>query len=350
MIEFEKYFNGKTILVTGGTGSIGSEIVRQLLKYKPKQIRVYSRDEFKQFNLQNELNNLPIGFISYLIGDVRDKERLMMACEGVDIIFHAAALKHVPFCEYNPFEAVKTNVLGTQNVAECARNQNVENVVAISTDKAASPINTMGATKLLAEKIILNAQNYVGYRKTKYTVVRFGNVLGSRGSVVPLFIEQIKKYKEITLTDPQMTRFLISIPQAVNLVFKACVISKGKDLFILKMPVVNLLDLAEVMIDILSKKYGYKNGQIKVKIIGKRKGEKKYEILISEEESNYIYENGDMFCLTDEDIRYIPNGFHESRIKIYRSSDLSVMSKEKIHDCLTEFINEGFLNINSFKS
>lgn len=340
MIEFKEYFQGKTILVTGGTGSIGSEIVRQLLKYKPRQIRIYSRDEFKQFNLQNEFVNLPIGLISYLIGDVRDKERLMMACEGVDIIFHAAALKHVPFCEYNPFEAVKTNVFGTQNIAECAREQNVENVVAISTDKAASPINTMGATKLLAEKIILNAQNYVGDRKTKYTVVRFGNVFGSRGSVVPLFIDQIKKRKEITLTDPEMTRFLISIPQAVNLVFKACIISKGKDLFILKMPVVNLLELAEVMIDVFSKQYDFKKEDVKIKITGKRKSEKKYELLISEEESDYIYENGDMFCLTDEDNQYVPEGFKESKIKIYRSSDIPLMSKEKIRDYITEFIKE----------
>jgi len=340
VIEFKDYFQGKTILVTGGTGSIGSEIVRQLIQYNPRQIRVYSRDEYKQFDMQNNLE-VPTGArVSYLLGDVRDKERLFMATEGVDIIFHTAALKHVPYCEYNPFEAIKTNVLGAQNIAEAGRQYNVDNVIAISTDKAASPISTMGATKLLAEKIILNAQNYEGNRKTKYSAVRFGNVLGSRGSVVPLFIDQILKKKEITITDPEMTRFIMSIPEAVKLVFNALLLSRGKDLFILKMPVVKLIDFARVLIDTVSEKYNYDKKSIDIKIIGKRYGEKTYELLFSEEESEYIYENNKMFCMIDSETGKIPKGFNKSKKKSYNSNSLPTLNKLEIKKMILEYINK----------
>jgi len=330
MKEFVNIFKNKKILVTGGTGSIGSEIVKQLLKYNPKQIRILSRDEYKQFMLQREFENLPVGLISFLIGDVRDKERVLIAMEDIDIVFHTAALKHVPFCEYNPFEAVKTNVIGTQNVVECARYHNIEKLIGISTDKAASPISTMGATKLLAEKIIMSALEYKGLRKTIFCAVRFGNVIGSRGSVIPLFIRQAIEKHEITVTDPEMTRFFMSIPQAVNLIFRATYLSKGGGLFILKMPVIRIIDLAECITDILDENKLINREKLKIKIIGKRKGEKSYEILVSEEETDYIYENSDMFYLRYIDDSIIPDGFEKSVIKHYKSSDSKLLTKKEI--------------------
>lgn len=198
MMLMENIFKDKKIIVTGGTGSIGSEIVRRVLQYDPEVVRILSRDESKQFELEQEIGDLEN--VRFLIGDVRDKDRLNRAFEDVDIVFHAAAMKHVPACEYNPFEAVKTNVVGTQNVIDAALDNGVGKVIAISTDKAASPINTMGATKLLAEKQIIDANFYKGHRKTVFSCVRFGNVMGSRGSVIPLFEKQIKNGGPVTVT------------------------------------------------------------------------------------------------------------------------------------------------------
>jgi FlaA1/EpsC-like NDP-sugar epimerase len=343
--NFTKLFEGKKILVTGGTGSIGSEIVKQLLDFNPKQIRVFSRDEYKQFNLQNELESLKkFPLLTFLIGDVRDKERLIMAMEGIDICFHAAALKHVRYCEYNPFEAVKTNVFGTQNIVDTARMYSIEKLIGISTDKAASPVSTMGATKLLSEKLIMSAEEYKGKRKTHFTSVRFGNVIGSRGSVIPLFINQILKQKEITITDPEMTRFLMSIPQAANLVFKAAMYSNGGELFILKMPVVKVNDIAEVLIEIISEIKGFKKNEVKIKIIGSRRGEKTYELLLSEEESFDIYENEEMFCLKTLSYTEVPNGFKKVDIKSYKSSDFDIMDRRELKKELMKFVNQ-YINI-----
>jgi len=213
--SLEEALGNRTVLVTGGTGSIGSEIVNQVLQYKPRVVRVLSRNEYNQYAMRRELGDR--GDLRYLIGDVRDRDRLMRACEGVDVVFHASALKHVAICEYNPFEAVKTNVLGTQNLVEAALNYNMELLVGISTDKAVSPTNTMGATKLLAERMILSASQYKGDRRTRFGVIRFGNVLASRGSAIPMFIEQIRRGGPVTITHPQMRRFFMSIPQAVEL-------------------------------------------------------------------------------------------------------------------------------------
>ncbi|MCX6163724.1 MAG: polysaccharide biosynthesis protein [Ignavibacteriae bacterium] len=341
MKDFKKLFEGKKILVTGGTGSIGSEIVKQLLDFNPKQIRVFSRDEYKQFNLQNELESLKkFPLLTFLIGDVRDKERLIMAMEGIDICFHTAALKHVRYCEYNPFEAVKTNVFGTQNIVDTARMYNIEKLIGISTDKAASPVNTMGATKLLSEKLIISAEEYKGKRKTNFTSVRFGNVIGSRGSVIPLFINQIIKQKEITITDPEMTRFLMSIPQAANLVFKAAMYSNGGELFILKMPVVMVIDIAEVLIEIISEIKGFKKNEVKIKKIGSRRGEKTYELLLSEEESFDIYENEEMFCLKTLSYTDVPSGFKKVDIKSYKSSDFDIMDRKELKKELIKFVNQ----------
>ncbi|MDD3626843.1 MAG: polysaccharide biosynthesis protein, partial [bacterium] len=235
--------------------------------------------------------------LRFLLGDVRDKQRLLMAMEEIDIVYHIAAIKHVPISEYNPFEAVKTNVIGTQNAVECALESGVKTFVGISTDKAAEPINVMGATKLLGEKIITAATFYKGNKITKFSSVRFGNVLGSRGSVVPLFIEQIKTDGPVTVTDPEMTRFFMTIPDAAGLIFKATELTQGGEVFILKMPTMRLGDLVEVLIEEYAPKFGYKPGNIKIKYLKSRPGEKFYEILLSESEAKFTLETEEMFII-----------------------------------------------------
>ena len=331
----EHIFKNKNILVTGGTGSIGSEIVRSLLTFEPKVVRILSRDETKQFELEQELGNLDN--IRFLIGDIRDKERLKRAFEGIDIVFHAAAMKHVPACEYNPFEAVKTNVIGTQNVIDAALDNKVEKVIAISTDKAASPMNTMGATKLLAEKLMIDANFYKGNRKTIFSCVRFGNVMWSRGSVIPLFKNQIKHGGQLTITDPDMTRFMMTIPQAVDLVFKATKMAKGGEIFIFKMPVVKLGDLAKCMIEHFAPEYGRKPESIEISIIGTRKGEKMYEHLMTEEEARYAYETKDMYIVLSQSA--FPGSFlyggTKAQQKRYASNDAKVLGINEIKNLLS---------------
>ena len=330
----DNIFKDKKIMVTGGTGSIGSEIVRRVLQYGPEVVRILSRDESKQFDLEQELGTREN--VRFLIGDVRDKDRLDRAFEDIDIVFHAAAMKHVPACEYNPFEAVKTNVVGTQNVIDAAFDNNVGKVIAISTDKAASPINTMGATKLLAEKLIIDANFYKGHRKTVFSCVRFGNVMGSRGSVIPLFEKQIKNGGPVTVTDPEMTRFMMTIPQAVNLVFKATKMTQGGEIFIFKMPVVKLGDMANVMINNLAPIYGYKPEDIKIDTIGIRNGEKMYEHLMNEEEARYAYETEDMFVVLAKQIfsGYSLEGNVKAEQKRYASDNAKVLGVDDVRQLL----------------
>lgn len=294
MNNYTNIFRNKTILVTGGTGSIGSEIVRQLLKYYPQKIRVYSRDETKQFYMQDELETSLKNkrILRLLIGDVRDKERLERAMEDVDIVFHTAALKHVPYCERNPFEAVKTNVMGAQNIIDCALKQKVAKVVAISSDKAVYPNTLMGVTKLLMERMVTSAYNYSGMAKTKFCVVRFGNVLESRGSVIPLWKKQIEEGKPVTVTDKNMKRFFMSIPEAVNLVFSAASLMKGGETFILKMKERDIYEMAQETI----KKYG-KGKKIKIKITGPREREKYTEKLFTDEEEKSLINAGPFYIL-----------------------------------------------------
>jgi len=294
-------FRDKTILVTGGTGSIGSEIVKQLLQRKAGAVRIFSRDESKQYNfgweLQREFGAL--ANVRWLIGDVRDRYRLKRAMEGVQVVFHAAALKHVPSCEYNPFEAVQTNVLGTQHVIEAALDAgSVKTVVGISTDKATAPTNTMGATKLLAERLMTATSMWA--KEVRLGCVRFGNVIGSRGSVVPLMKEQIEKGRRVTITDKRMTRFMMSIPDAAGLVLKAAAMlaagrrCTGGEVFILKMPALRIEDLAKVMI----RRLGGDKG--KLESIGIRPGERLHERLLTEEETCWTDELGDMLIVPPE--------------------------------------------------
>jgi len=277
--------DNKTILVTGGTGSFGQKFIRTALNdYYPKAIRVFSRDELKQWEMQRRFNRDPR--LRFFIGDVRDKSRLDRALEGVDIVIHAAALKHVPVCEYNPFEAVKTNVLGAQNVINASLDNNVEKVIGISTDKAVNPVNLYGATKMCMEKIFIAANSYVGRRKnTKISCVRYGNVVGSRGSVVQLFLKQ-KSSGKVTLTDKQMTRFWITIEQGVSFVIKSIKRMRGGEIFIPKLPSMSILDVAGVIAPKCSVEY-----------IGIRAAEKIHECLLTDEEARHGVEFPDYYVI-----------------------------------------------------
>lgn len=287
-------FKDKVILVTGGTGSIGSGLVAQFLKYEPRQVRVLSRDESKQYDLLEKLNH-PAN-LRMFIGDIRDKERLELAFTNVDIVIHAAALKHVPFCEYNPFEAVKTNIIGSQNVIDAALKKNVKNVIAISTDKAANPVNIMGTSKLMMEKLFVNANYYTGTAVTKFSCVRFGNVIWSRGSVFPLWKNQVNNKRTINITNGDMTRFFMSKKNASKLVLDAIRLSKSGEIFIFKMPAIKLNDLAKLFI----KRY-YPDQNIQVKFIGNRAGEKFHEdLLIKNGNNGHILENDKMFIIIPE--------------------------------------------------
>lgn len=281
---------GKTILVTGGTGSIGSVLVRELLRYKPKQIRVLSRNETKQYELLETLR-YPKN-LSMLIGDVRDRDRLQLAFKDVDIVFHAAALKHVPFCEYNPSEAMKTNVIGSHNIIDAALHNDVERIIAISTDKVANPKNVLGVSKLMMEKLFINS-NFFLANKIKLACIRFGNVAWASGSVLPMWKTQAEKWGAINITNKDATRFFMSIKQAVNLTLKAATLCLGGETFILKMPSVYLGDLA----GIFTKKY-FPRKKIKIKNIGDRAGDKLHEDLLGlNDQHNEIWANDEMFIL-----------------------------------------------------
>ncbi|MDO8564525.1 MAG: SDR family NAD(P)-dependent oxidoreductase [bacterium] len=290
-------FKNKNILVTGGTGSIGSEIVRQLLPLKPKVIRVFARHEDRHFQLMQEWA-AHADKVRFIVGDIRDKDRLALAMEGVDIVFHAAALKHVPLCEYNPFEAVKTNIVGTQNVIEAARAAGVSQVVGISTDKVAEPESVLGVSKLMAEKLFLATYFYKGNKQTKFTCVRFGNVLGSRGSILSLIKGHVADGTSIPVTDPAMTRFFMTIPEAVGLVLDAALRGKGQEVFVLKMPAARLGELVKAAIAYYAPLYGKKPKDVSTTIIGKRKGEKMHEKLLADYEIADALETETMYILT----------------------------------------------------
>ncbi|NOY35803.1 MAG: polysaccharide biosynthesis protein [bacterium] len=287
-------FKNKTILVTGGTGTVGMELVKQIFSFKPKQVRVLSRDETKQSDLREFLNRP--GNLRLLIGDVRDRDRLDTAFKEVDVVLHAAALKHVSHCEYNPFEAVKTNIIGSQNVIDMAVKHKVKKVIGISTDKAVNPVNVMGASKLMMEKLFTNANYSFGKINTKFSCVRFGNIAWARGSVLPLWRQQAETKKTIGITDKAMTRFFISNEQAIKLVLRAVELTQGGEIFILKMPSIKIEDLARIFI----KKY-FPGKKINMKIINNLAGEKKYEDLLDKQDKyKQIFENKEMFVIVPD--------------------------------------------------
>lgn len=346
----DKFFKDKKILVTGGTGSVGSAIVRKLLDDKAGVVRILDIDETTQFELEQELRSYEN--VRFLIGDVREKDRTKRAMEDIDIVFHAAALKHVPTCEYNPFEAAKTNVFGTQNVIEAALDEEVGKFITISTDKAINPVNVMGATKLLAERLTISANYYKGPRKTTFSCVRFGNVLGSSGSVVPVFAKQIQNGGPVTVTDPNMTRFVMTMPEAVELVLKATRIARGGEVFIIKMPTLRIGDLAEAMIKELAPRYRRRPHEIKTKIIGIRPGEKFHEELMTEEESVWAQETKDMFVVLSPvelpDVKLTGGGkilrgtlskaYASARKRRFVSKDARTLTKKEIRKMIKSIV------------
>lgn len=291
----------KTILLTGGTGSFGQKFTEVLLKqYKPKTIRIFSRDELKQWEMEKKFNSNP--HLRFFIGDIRDKDRLERAMDGADIVIHAAALKHVPVCEYNPFEAVKTNIIGAQNIIEAAIDHNIERLVALSTDKAVNPVNLYGATKMCMEKLFIAANSYVGsQRKTKMSCVRYGNVVGSRGSVIPLFRTQ-KQTGTITITDDRMTRFWITLDQGVKLVLQALETMHGGEVFIPKIASMKVVDLAKAIAP-----------ECKINTIGIRPGEKLHETLLTEDESRHSLEFDDHYIVEPEYHWWTPDNWKEGK-------------------------------------
>lgn len=295
-MDFLSFFRDKVILVFGGTGSIGTEVVKQLLKWNPKTIRIFSNSENElwesKLSYKDTKNNL-----RFLLGDIRNYERVKRAVDGVDYIFNAAAIKHVSFSEYNPLEAISVNIHGLENIIEAAFEYNVKNVVHISTDKAVSPTSVMGATKMLSERICISRDSAKGKHATTISCVRFGNVLGSRGSIIPLIKKQIKNGNEITLTDEKMNRFFMSIADAAKLVLKSMIQAKGGEIFVFKMPTIRVKDLLEVLIQEFAPQFGKNPSSIKIKIIGSRNGEKLNEELISRIECHYCDEIDDMFII-----------------------------------------------------
>lgn len=334
--------NDKIILITGGTGTIGSALIEYILtNFSPKVIRIYSRDETKQYFIQNKFKKFEEK-LRFFIGDIRDKERLHRAMESVDIVFHLAALKHVVACEYNPFEAIKTNIIGLQNLIEVSIENDIDKLVFTSTDKAATPCNTMGVTKLLGEKLVTAANYYKGRAKTIFYSVRFGNVLGSRGSLIPLIEEQIKNNLPITLTHMDMTRYIMSIETALKLIISTLDIAQGGEIFVLKMNAIKIIDLIEVLIEPFATKLDKKVERIQIKEIGMFAGEKLYEELFSIEESERTYEINDMYVIFPQlievskeiDKKKYPNLKKFNKSKPFNSKDGPFLSKKEIYNML----------------
>ena len=283
-------FEGSKILITGGTGSLGQALTKRLLEKNVKTIRILSRNEEKQIAMESKFNDNRLRF---LLGDIRDKERLIRATEDIDFVFHAAALKHVPKIEYNPFESISTNVIASQNVIDACLASKVKKAVCIGTDKAVSPLNTYGATKLLMEKLFVTANNYLDPLKhpTKFLAVRYGNVLGSSGSVIPKFISQLKNKQKITITDNQMTRFSLTMDEALDFILKAMEVGKGSEIFVPKIKSYTISDVKTALTQIL--------GNYGEEIIGIRPGEKLHEILINSEEMRYSWEYEGLYMITN---------------------------------------------------
>lgn len=331
---------GKKILVTGGTGFFGKLLVKEILKYEPSVLRIYSRDETEQFNMRHELIKHS-KTLRFLIGDIREKERLKFAMADIDIVYHLAALKHVESCEYNAFEALKTNAIGTQNVIEATLEEGVQRVIFTSTDKAVNPSSTMGTSKLLAEKLIIASNFYIGKARPVYSIVRLGNIIGSRGSAITLFREQIKNGGPVTVTDKAMTRYILLAEDALKIIFKATRIANGGEIFIPKMSVVRLSDIVEVMLADAGKEI-YRKNRIGIKSIGTLPGEKSYEELMTEEESARAFQTDDMYLIIPSanptGIEYAYPGEHLQKIDVreYSSKGEKPLVEESVKGLLSK--------------
>lgn len=325
--------NNSTILVTGGTGSFGRQFVQMTLKrFNPKKIIIYSRDEMKQYQMERDFGGDKR--LRFFLGDVRDKERLYRACNGVDYLIHAAALKIITVSEYNPFECIKTNILGAMNVIDCAINQKVRRVVALSTDKAVNPVNLYGATKLCSDKLFVSGNSYAAGQDTRFSVVRYGNVMGSRGSVIPLF-QSLSKGGEIPITDERMTRFMITLPQGVELVWTALEDSIGGEIYVKKLPSMRVVDIARVVAP-----------EAKIKIVGIRPGEKLHEQMISREDSRTTFDyDGFYKILPQNNVA----GFDFTRIE-ERNSPLRYGKPVPVDFCYSSETNESWMSEEELRS
>lgn len=291
------FLKGKRCLVTGGTGTVGRWVVREMLRHDPEVVRIVDIDETGLFEFANELGGYTNDKVRFLVGDVRDEERMVRATENIDVVVHCAALKHVELSEYNPFEAVKTNIMGVQSIIEACIENDVDKVLLTSSDKAANPSNTMGATKLVGEKLFVAANYAKGARRSKFACVRFGNVLGSRGSMIPLFQRQIAEGGPVTITDAGMTRFILTQAEAIHLVFESLERMVGGEVFVPRMPSVRIKDLIDVMIQELAPRNGTGRKHVAVKNIGAKPGEKLYEELVTEEEVGRTYVVDDLLVV-----------------------------------------------------
>jgi len=329
--NIKKEFRNKTILISGGTGSIGTGIVKQLLECKPKMIKILTNDENSIFESRKLLGE--ISQIKYIVGDIRDNDRLRLAMRNVNIVFHAAAMKHIDICEQNPFDAVKTNVIGTSNILEASIIEGVSKFILISTDKATNPTTTLGASKLLAERLTQDASSYVEGKKTIFSIVRFGNVIDSRGSVFQIFYNQLKNNLPITVTDSKMTRFIMSISDAASMILKISLIAQDGETFILKMPSVKIEELAKSMVEIFKKRTNQKNIP-KVKISKVREYERFYEILVTSDEIPFCYDLGDMYKLSKKQSK--------SRLSDtqFNSETGKKISKIKLEKIINELMDE----------
>jgi UDP-N-acetylglucosamine 4,6-dehydratase len=292
--------DGKVVLITGGTGSFGKKFSETVLsRYKPRKLIIFSRDELKQFEMRQQFNDNQYKCMRYFIGDVRDRDRLYRAFDGVDIVVHAAALKQVPAAEYNPGEAVKTNVLGAMNVIDAAIDCNVKQVIALSTDKAANPINLYGATKLCSDKLFIAANSYVGHHETRFSIVRYGNVVGSRGSVIPFFMK-MRETGVLPITDERMTRFWIMLEQGIDFVLASLGRMRGGEIFVPKIPSMRMTDLAHAVAP-----------ECKIKIVGIRPGEKLHEVMVPEDDARNTLEYEDYFVILPAYHEWNPKAYSE---------------------------------------
>lgn len=340
---FQEFLKGKTFLVTGGCGSIGSVLVKNLLSMNVK-VKVLDNNESELALIQRKFKGLPL---EVFLADVRDRESLVDAVSGADVVIHAAALKHVTLGEYNPIEYVKTNVLGTQNLIEVSQKEKVQKFMLISTDKAVEPINVMGATKLLAERLTIAANLAYRGKDTKFSCVRFGNVLYTRGSVLEIFLEQIKRGGPITVTDPNMTRFIMSIKKAAKLVLKALSLAECGEIFIFKMDSVRIMDLAQAFIEVFAPKFGFDSENVEIKIIGRRSGEKLHEKLMTEiEAENAVEIDDEMYVIYSELIKWSTRSSQitrkAKRVPALASNTARLLTKEEIKKLLIDFYEEYY--------
>ena len=337
-----KIFKNKKILITGGTGSFGNAFVSRLLKTKCNEIRIFSRDEKKQFDMRNFYKNERLNF---MIGNIQDYNSVLDATNKIDFVFHAAALKQVPSCEFYPLEAIKTNVIGAENIIRASVNSKVKKCVLLSTDKAVYPINSMGLTKALMEKIMVSRKLNDLNKGTIICATRYGNVMGSRGSVIPLFIEQMKNNKEITITNPDMTRFLMSLDDSINLVIKAFNSGKNGDIFVQKSPASTIINLLNALKDIMNKK-------VKINYIGIRHGEKMHETLVSKEEMIRANSQAKYYVIkSDNRDQNYDNYFFKGKNKVkyieYSSKNTKQLNKNQVKKILKKIFFSN-ANINSF--